>query len=196
VGLRLTYLDNGFDGSTTAIGGYQTTHNFRGNNIYDPDETGVGVQPYGYDQWVALMGTTGNYNVMASSITINYTVDHATPVSEVRCYVIPYRHTTISYTDMSDLRMTKYCRWKVTDTTVGANRKNWVKNYMSTRRLFRETNPKDYDFASAFGGAPGIPWYWIVIFDTAVHGEAATIYYDCKIKYYVRMTRIQNMNES
>lgn len=51
---------------STAVGTYGTYH-FRANSCYDPDESGVGHQPRGFDQWSAFYD---NYVVLGSKITI------------------------------------------------------------------------------------------------------------------------------
>ncbi len=44
-------------------------HNFRANSIHDPDETGVGHQPLGHDQWAAFYNS---YTVLASKISVQF----------------------------------------------------------------------------------------------------------------------------
>jgi len=193
--LNFRYVDNGFDGSTTSAGGFQSFHLFRGNSLYDPDYSGTGVQPYGYDQWVAVLGGTCQYEAYASSITVSYVITSAV-ANQVSCYVIPTRLPTLPYTDPSDLRVVPYCRWKQTDKTAGLTQKNWVKNYMSIRKLYRETNPRDATFASVYNTNPGYVWYWRVVFDTSNSAQEVNIVYDVKIKYYSRLTTNANVNES
>jgi len=52
--------------TTLAVGTYQG-HNFNGNGLYDPDDTGTGHQPRGFDQIKTLYRT---YKVKASSIRV------------------------------------------------------------------------------------------------------------------------------
>lgn len=54
--------------SALAAGGYQG-HAFNGNGLFDPDDTGTGHQPRGFDQMKAIYRT---YNVKASAIRVRF----------------------------------------------------------------------------------------------------------------------------
>ncbi len=58
---------------TTANNGY-TSHLFRSNSIFDPDETAIGHQPMGRDEWAQFYNT---YTVLQSRITAIFHVDDA-----------------------------------------------------------------------------------------------------------------------
>lgn len=45
---------------------------FRGNDLYDPDYTGTGHQPMGFDQW---MGWYDHFVVISSKITVTFMTD-------------------------------------------------------------------------------------------------------------------------
>lgn len=56
-------------GGSGAVAQYQ----FSANGMYDPDVTGTGHQPLGFDQWMGTSSTTGFYNhycVAASHISV------------------------------------------------------------------------------------------------------------------------------
>jgi len=192
---KLRYIDNGFDGSTTIGDGYRNLHVFAANNIYDPDYTGVGVQPYGFDE-LATLFPTGSVRVVGASITINFTIDEST-ATQVNCYVYPYRYGTApTYGDVSDLRTLPYCRYSITDAVTGHTRKNWIKNYCSVARLFRDRTPRDQSFTSALNAGPSTGWFWHVVFDTSDVAQEVAIVYSVKICYYVVYTRTAGVNES
>lgn len=61
-----------------AVSGIPTRHVFRANSLFDPDFTGTGHQPLGYDQWGVFYN---KYTVIGSSITIEaFNSDTAIPV--------------------------------------------------------------------------------------------------------------------
>lgn len=64
--INLRYFERAFD-LNPGIGGIPGTHVFSANGIYDPDITGVGGQPLGFDQYMAMYD---HYTVIASSITV------------------------------------------------------------------------------------------------------------------------------
>lgn len=53
--------------NSTSIGTYGT-HSFRANDIFDPDFTGTGHQPRGFDQWAQFYD---NYVVLGSKIRVH-----------------------------------------------------------------------------------------------------------------------------
>ncbi len=69
--IEFTYVDRiSIDaGASGAVGLYQ----FSCNGMYDPDTTGTGHQPLGFDQWLGTSSTTGFYNhytVVSSEIKV------------------------------------------------------------------------------------------------------------------------------
>lgn len=53
--------------STTA--GLTGVYTFKANDLYDPNHTSTGHQPYGYDQWALLFG---HYTVLQSKISATF----------------------------------------------------------------------------------------------------------------------------
>lgn len=63
---RLTYYDSG---SLTSTAGVLTSYVFSVNGLYDPNITGTGHQPAGFDQMMVFFD---HYVVMRSKITVTY----------------------------------------------------------------------------------------------------------------------------
>jgi hypothetical protein len=74
--VRLKYITSYVD-FTASVSYYG--HVFRLNSLFDPDYTGVGAQPLGFDQWAALYGS---YRVMATraKMTVASTASAAIPM--------------------------------------------------------------------------------------------------------------------
>lgn len=66
--VRLTYSQE--QQFTLDMGGIVTVRYFRSNGMYDPDKTGLGHQPRGFDNFMALYK---NWVVVGSKITVNAT---------------------------------------------------------------------------------------------------------------------------
>lgn len=192
--LKLTYRDNGFN-IATILG--QTHYLFRGNGPYDPDFSGFGVQPYGYDQVAPLYNT---YNVKASSIKVTASIQPAEggPTQYVTCLVVPIRYrTSLTYQDLADLRAGGNYRSKIFSTDNGLTRKNVIRHYASTRRMYPEMTTQQEKFTAGFSTIPDLQWFWYIYFDTTTFGGVDTVInYDVEITYYMHAQREAPINES
>lgn len=187
---KLTYTDDTFSSTLDGLNGYLNTYYFRGNGAYDPDGTGTGVQPYGYD--ALLPGLFNYYKVLASKITINWTTED--PVSSMKTWVIPMRNNGLTYFDPSDLMnvpRSKCVAWS-SNATKG---RGAIKHYASTKQIYND-NPSDTSFSAAYNGTPSTGWNWLVYFDTSSCSVATNVIFDCSITYYILCNINNSMNES
>lgn len=190
--VKFRYSDNGFTAFTDTDFGNQVIHVFRGNGPYDPDVSGVGVQPYGWDQYDALYGYYQCYGSRCT-ITCNPTTQN---FSALKVFVFPFYGTAPDFTDPSDMKMTPFCRTKVmNDEGTASKQRTVVTNYMSTAK-FLKTSARDLGLKSAWGSTPNTQWYWIVAFDTSDSQEEVTVKYDVDITYWVKASRQENIDES
>ena len=178
---------------STAVGAsYQALHYFRGSSLYDPDGTGVGVQPYGYDTLTPVPYT--QYVVFASKITVRFTV--AESATKVICTVFPLYASGPTYVDPSDLRTTWKAKQVCLDSVAGINRHNYVTSYCSSRAMHTvSAGPTDAQVA-AFNADPSMNWHWIVVTDTSDMQTETDIFMDVKIVYYARLMGGATVNES
>ena len=89
---------------SSALGAVQR---FNLNNIYDPDRTGVGHQPYGYDQLGAIYN---RYRVIACHWAIN--VYPSTGTAPVRVAALP-SNEEVTNTTLSDACEDPRAKWMV-----------------------------------------------------------------------------------
>lgn len=69
---------------TTAV------HLFAASGLYDPDITGTGHQPLGYDQWMGTSASTGFYNhylVVSSEIKLTFYSQDNGQMGQLACFV-------------------------------------------------------------------------------------------------------------
>ncbi len=73
---KLRYVDRIIidPGASSAIGQYF----FNANGLFDPDQTGTGHQPMGFDQYMAMYD---HYQVVSSKITVSCSPNNATSIS-------------------------------------------------------------------------------------------------------------------
>lgn len=103
--------------------GVMATHLFSANGIYDPDITGLGHQPYGYDQMAAYFN---HYVVIGSKITVNWMNEPGSAVSENPSVVGVYLsdQTTVPYGNVNSFveakrGQFKNVQWMFMPTTTG-----------------------------------------------------------------------------
>lgn len=194
---RFVYNDNNFE-ETTAVGaGWINSHMFRGNSIYDPDLTGVGVQPYGYDQLLGATSPFQAYRVFASKITIYPTIraDGTYPATVLRGIVFPFRDTSApSYFDPSDLSRLPWHKTLVL-RSADNNGANKFSCYCSTKNIVPDTL-EDTTFQGGYSSNPGTQWTWQIYWDTVTQSAAGRVTYDVKITYYVKLFKRDTVNES
>lgn len=191
---RFIFTDNGYDGSTTALGSYQDLHQFRGNSCYDPDYTGAGVQPYGWDEYTNLYN---NYQVKASKITVYFQSASSLGSEKITCYLIPTPSATAlaTYHDPSDLHRYRNSKSVTVNGHDDSNRYK-ISHYCTTRKMYPSVSQYDSDYIANTTSNPAIVWYWNVYFDTADATLEALIAFDVKIVYYCTMTDPVALNES
>lgn len=179
---KLTFADTEYSISTTAANLYTGKYIFRGNGPYDPDQTGVGVQPYGWDQLFGANTFYYNYECLASKIKIHLTATESF-AGEVRIMLLPTRNTTLPQ-DAADIRRIPGCKticWTYNDGGRGSN----IRAYMSTRKIFPDVARDDASFNSNYASLPTLQWYWYLMIDTSSGNRELTFKFDCEIKYYV-----------
>jgi hypothetical protein len=92
-------IDAGGSGATSL---YQ----FSANGMYDPDITGTGHQPLGFDQWMGTSSTTGFYNhymVVSSEIHVTAFSQVADNTGQAIIFLGLSDDTTVSVTDANTL---------------------------------------------------------------------------------------------
>lgn len=196
--LRFTYTDTGFSRTLAAGTAWAGDYVFRGNGPYDPDLTGVGVQPYSYDQYLGAALYT-NYHTKSSSIRIYFHPEtNYAGIRRLHAMLIPTRQGSLLLTDPSDLRMMPFAKETTYDGETESTRGAKMKSYSSGSKIYPEFGSNSYSYSAVYNGTPGSPWYWHVIFWTDLYSgsEQINVIFDVKIKYYTIVSRSNVPNES
>ncbi len=195
---RMRFSDDNFNLSTTGGGGYTAHYVFRGNSIYDPDYTSVGIYPYGYAELTAFYKA---YWVSGSKIKINFhTSESVNAVPFIKTFV--WANDTFAsptYTDPADLRAGTQVpiRSRVfnRDSLLSDSNKGKYSWYRSTKSVMPNHSVPTY---TVIGDSPNHKWYWHVYTDTqyVLNGGAApaNITFDCTIDFYVVLTQPRQLN--
>lgn len=180
--VKLKYNDNL---TFTSTSGGLSLQKYRGNSLFDPDQTGTGHQPYLFDQW-ATMYT--NYLVHGAKIVIRSVPIEAASVSQYSgtLVVVPTFDST-SYTSVNQMIEQPYSRY----TMAGANTKNSnskIIRYISTRKLLGA--PKHHTegsqlFRAGIGSNPTSPWFYQLAYQSTDLSTTTSIDVSIDIFYYV-----------
>lgn len=166
---------------TTAGGLY--LYQYRGNSGFDPDYTGVGLQPNGFDQWAQFYNL---YVVVSSEIVVEFMAGTSACVELV---VVPAFNTT------SAANTKEAAGWRYAKTnlfaTIGNGEHKKIRHRMSTAEICgvpEEQVLYDSAYASTVSTNPGNnqTWYWD-IFLQAINASTTladtirvTLYFDIK----------------
>lgn len=157
-------------------------HLFSGNNLNDPDISGVGHQPKGYDQWAQFYNKT---MVHGSKILCRFTPTDASSNGNTNIYILPTRDST-TLPGWVSIQEDKFGKASIVGPYVGMGIK-YMSDYMSTKKIFGDANALEQsDYGATFGFSPVNNWYWVVGGETATGGDV-TCDVAVVITYYVEL---------
>jgi hypothetical protein len=87
--------------------GSPATQIFRGNSVYDPDYSGAGSQPNGFDEYAAFYAHYRVHHVKVTAIAVSANATASTP----QMLVVAPTNTTSTYTSYADVVGTPYSKY-------------------------------------------------------------------------------------
>lgn len=191
---KFRYSDSGF-AATTVGPVYRSQYAFKGNSLYDPDATGVGVQPYAYDNYCASNAPFGRYTVLGSKIKIYPHVNAAQEnVRAVRWIVVPSRLIRPTYYEFEDLKQMQGSRSLVVNSV--DDQQGRLSSYMSTKRIYGEFTSLQSIQSASYDSDPSTIWYWYIQSDTIDSAKDVVQTFDVQITYYAILSKNDSVNES
>lgn len=176
---KLQYVDY-FGITTTTSLGYQQ---YRGNSLYDPDLTGAGHQPRGFNQ---LAGLYTNYYVAASKISARVIVNtgNANAILAIRAFP---NLTNPAETVIDQVMEARGCTYMFIQQQSPSR---VLSRYATTAGVMGESrasvrNDKD-EWGAAVGDNPINPyaWTWVLHFQNADLSSSTNARVWVKITYY------------
>lgn len=189
--VKLKFNQTGTQATNAAV---QIARIFRGNSVYDPDYTGAGSQPMGYDEWSRFYDFV---HVLGSSIKITVMSACDVPVQ-----IGVYPALDVSGSSATSLREIPYC--KTSDGyAYGVQGNQWcrLKNYMSTAKIYGISKQEVKDngnYGHSTATNPVSQWFWHVESQTFGSSVPVTnaVNYDVQITYYCMFKRRIQLQES
>ena len=184
--VKLRYKDELFPTTTS---GSVYSYVYRGNDIYDPDLTGTGHQPMGYDQWAALYS---QWQVMSSTATVRGTDTNSTAAaSTLIASLVP----TVSSNDITAYQPTScgelpYGKARLFFTNSANQADNVIHSHAITSKITGSPaaaigGMPDWSGTTA-GAAPSRGFYWhINAQDVGESTSLASVQFFVTIEYEV-----------
>lgn len=153
---------------------------FRGNDLYDPDLSGTGHQPLGFDQYCSLYL---NFVVESSSIRVLYSTTNTT--TPIICAVVPSAVYTTPPTYITDVMEWPRCKsaaltgYKPVDLRGAAS----TRNFFSADAEDLSTNSA---LVGSYAASPTNQWYWRVYMQASDLAGTAAGQARVEIVYRVR----------
>ncbi len=197
--VKLRYVDTGLtlDPGVGLISEYV----YRANSVFDPDFTGVGHQPMGFDEWANIYN---RYTVLGSRITVYNTPATTTNVTPGYFGVVLSANSTpiASYTSIDNLLESKLAgkNWRtagstLTQTTRG-NSQVVSKNF-SAKNFFGVTDVNDgTGLSSVIGGNPTEHAHFGIYAASIDGNNPGSLFLTVMIDYIVQFREPDNLDGS
>lgn len=190
---KFKYQDSNFDFTPSAVTGQQS-NNWRVNGMYDPDSTGVGVQPYAYDNYLGANNPYQFYKVFAAKIKVVPHLISAASNVNLRFAVFASKQG-VTYTGFEDV--SQIPGRKLLTINSPDDQDHSLVCYCSMSKLWGKSNFSGDAFDAGYNALPARQSYFTVISDSTLNGNAATVCkVDIVITYYCQLIRADDVDES
>lgn len=149
--IRMKYVQT-LDITQTGGGASPNTYLFRGNSVFDPNQSGIGGQAQRYDQMSAMFR---KYKVRWSRIVVRFINNSASEFADVG--VVPLRNQS-ALASHWEYAEQPYARVSLLGTRNGGHEVKWLKNFVTTKKLCGNTLT-DEEFSGSAGN-PTTVWSW------------------------------------
>jgi len=182
--VRLTYREQL---NWTTASGALADNVYRGNSCFDPDLTGAGGQPLGFDQWANFYYS---YTVLGSRIEVTSQVNSGGCATQ-RHGVTPDNLSNV-YGAAEQERAEEQPYTKAVTPLMGAGGTSCagssvIKAYMSTAKMIGVVRPAvqiEDGYGALVSANPSNTWFWHV-WNYVPTGETQSLVQNVRITYYV-----------
>lgn len=158
------------------------------NGLYDPDITGTGHQPLGFDQWMAFYE---NFICFASKIKM--TVRNVSGI-EGQIGILPANTGTVA-TNISLYAESPYGKIKSLGNDQSGKSIATITNYLSMKKY--EGFPlASVNYTGSASSNPGITREWHILIQSYDVSSSIDISYNLEIVYYVKFFRRKGLGQS
>jgi len=181
--VRLTYFEKL---SWTQVSGTLGDNVFRGNSCFDPDLTGTGGQPSGFDQWSAFYAS---YTVLGSKIEVSCSVNGGTGGPNTNRFGVTPTNFSSIFGASSQEQVEEQPYTVAKNANMGAvgigNGK--ITQYMSSAKMVgvvRSAVQNEDAFSALVTANPANQWFWHV-WNYVPSGDTQSLFQEIKLTYFV-----------
>lgn len=156
---KLRYVDD-YTPLQPLTAGVAVGHVFNLNSLYDPDETGAGNQPRGFDQYMAMYR---NYVVLGARVTAKFVNISSSTFTRINMF--PSRNSTIDSDPIDNIEVRHLRNCLVGPYTGGAGVKTLTMNWSAKNWFGRKTVLTEKDLEGTSASSPTKPCYLHVVAD-------------------------------
>lgn len=128
-------------------------HTYRGNSLFDPDFTGGGTQPLGFDQWATFYS---RYKVHSASLSLR--IMNISTSQAVQVVLVPTITSLLTSGNIQDVANMPYARSKFIQIA-GGNAFSMLRNNIMTK-VIRGENIRDDDYSALITSNPIKQYHW------------------------------------
>lgn len=156
---------------------------YRGNSIFDPDQSGAGGQPFLFDQWANFYST---YRVLASSIKA-YSFNNGQTYNNMVVIAPSPQATTFGTTGQELIEELPYSKRRVARMGSNDAGQSYITHYMTTSKILgkkKSVVQNEDNLASDTSTNPVDQWYWHLA-NWVPGGTGQSLIQDVILTYYV-----------
>lgn len=164
------------------------THRYALNGLFDPDLTGGGHHPLGFDQWMNFYEA---YEIHASKISVRI-LNQGLVMANAAVY--PANNATV-LTNYSTASEQPYSVRRSIGSSDGGHNIVTLNNYMNMEK-FEGRNTDSVNYVGNVTSNPGITREWHLMISSSDVASNLNVAFNTKIVYYVKLFRRQNLAQS
>lgn len=187
---KFVYHDVNFTAALNGANFYKGLRVFRGNSLYDPDFTGVGITAMYLSKLVGSGKFYNYYTVMSSKITVYATVTNTaagtvSDIPKVRMAVFPSHLSAPIIPTIAEIDVQPGC--KKLNISGDTSRRWKLTSYQTSKHNLIPGSPTDIEWYGTESTNPNRQWYWYLYIDGSDMAKDVTVNFDIYIKYYTRL---------
>jgi hypothetical protein len=184
---KLTYKQRVNMGGSAGV----IVQRFRGNDLFDPDVSGVGSQPYGFDQ---LMSLYGKFRVLGSKLTVWASSVGTTAGTQSYEMILVPTASGVAFTTTEDASVAPYAKWRLNQGL--SNPAAFLERSITTSKIegIPESRVRDDDtYSGDASTSPTSQWDWQIITQAIDRSSNLSCFAYVSIEYDVEFYERKNL---